>query len=82
VDAGVEVTDSTDRSLVGFSRGSVVKLPLLELAEAVVSDASAETVSLAVPEAEAVALAEVGSLMERVTVCHGTSDSVEVLEAS
>jgi len=74
VDAGVEVTDSTDRSLVGFSSGSVENPVSEELAAEVTPDAS--TVALA--DGEPVAWAEL--LSDRVIVCHGTSLSL-VLDA-
>ena len=51
VDAGVEVTDSTDRSLVGFSSGSVKNPVSEELAAEVTPDASA----VALAEGETVA---------------------------
>jgi len=51
VDAGVEVTDSTDRSLVGFSSGSVENPVSEELAAEVTPDASA----VALAEGEPVA---------------------------
>jgi hypothetical protein len=76
VDAGVEVTDSTDRSAVGFSSGSVEKPVSEELAAELIPDAS----PVALAEGEPVAWAEEALLSDRVIVSQGTSLSL-VLEA-
>lgn len=75
MEAGVEVTDSTDRSLVGFSSGSDVNPVSDELAAEVTPDASLVALAEGVP----IASLDDAKDSDKVIVCQGTSLSV-VLE--
>lgn len=72
----MEVTDSTDRSLVGFSSGSEENPVSEELAAEVTPDASPVALAEGVP----VAWVDEASVADRVMVCQGTSLSLVVLD--